>query len=41
MQNTNAELEAGFYFFSAYVLLSAIVVMLLGKMIKKAETSNA
>lgn len=41
MQNTDAELESGFYFFSAYVLLSSIVVMLLGKMLKKAGTSNA
>ena len=41
MENTKAELQEGFYYFSGYVLLSAIIVMLLGKMIKKAEISNA
>ncbi|MGC4102234.1 paraquat-inducible protein A [Ferruginibacter sp.] len=41
MQNTKASLESGFYFFSAYVLLSGIVVMLLGKFIRKPETSIA
>ncbi len=34
MENTKADLEAGFYFFSGYVLLSGIVAMLLGKMLK-------
>lgn len=41
MQNTRASLEAGFYYFSGYVLLSAVLVMLLGKMRRNAETSNA
>ena len=35
MQNTKAILEPGFYFFVAYVLLSSVIVMLLGKMLKK------
>jgi paraquat-inducible protein A len=41
MQSTKANLELGFYCFSAYVLLSGIVVMLVPKMIAKPETSNA
>lgn len=41
MQSTKANLEVGFYFFSAYVLLSGVVVMLLPKMIARPETSNA
>jgi paraquat-inducible protein A len=41
MQSTKANLEPGFYFFSAYVLLSGIVVMLMQKMIAKPGTSNA
>jgi uncharacterized paraquat-inducible protein A len=41
MENTQSNLEAGFYFFLAYVLLSGIVVTILGKIIKKSETSNA
>lgn len=41
MENTKSNLEPGFYFFTAYVLLSGIVVTLLGKIIKKSETSNA
>lgn len=41
MENTRSNLEPGFYFFSGYVLLSGIVAALLGKMIKKHETSNA
>ena len=41
MENTKAELEPGFYFFTGYVLLSAMVVALLGKMIKRHENSNA
>lgn len=35
MQNTRAGLEAGFYYFSGYVLLSGIIVFLLGKFLKK------
>ncbi len=41
MQSAKANLEAGFYSFSAYVLLSGVVVMLLPKMIARPETSNA
>ena len=40
MQNTNATVEAGFYYFSGYVLLSGIVSMLLGKIKSNAATSN-
>ena len=40
MQNTQAGLERGFYYFSVYVLLSSIIAMFLGKMMKKPETSN-
>jgi paraquat-inducible protein A len=40
MENTKANLEIGFYCFSAYVLLSSIIVVLLNKMIKMAATSN-
>lgn len=32
MDNTRANLEPGFYFFSGYVLLSAALAMLIGKM---------
>ena len=39
MENTKANLEAGFYFFSGYVLLSGIVAMLLGKMLKTTAAS--
>lgn len=41
MENTKANLEIGFYCFTAYVLLSAIIVVLLGKILKKPGTSNA
>lgn len=34
MENTNAYLESGFYYFSGYVLLSGVVVYLLGKFLK-------
>ena len=34
MQNTKAVLQAGFYFFSGYVLLSGILAILMGKMLK-------
>lgn len=40
MENTRAFLEPGFYYFSAYVLLSAVVSMLLGKMLKNPATTN-
>ncbi|GAB2818217.1 paraquat-inducible protein A [Ferruginibacter profundus] len=41
MENTKANLEIGFYCFTGYVILSAIIVLLSGKIIKKPETSNA
>lgn len=41
MQNTRAFLEPGFYYFSAYVLLSAAISMLLGKMLQNPATTNA
>jgi uncharacterized paraquat-inducible protein A len=41
MENTKANLEAGFFFFAGYVLLSSIVAALLRKLIKMPETSNA
>lgn len=34
MENTKAVLEPGFYYFSAYVLLSALISMFLQKMLK-------
>ncbi len=37
MQNTHASLEAGFYYFSGYVLLSGIVAMLLGKILSRSD----
>ncbi|MEI9958124.1 MAG: paraquat-inducible protein A [Ferruginibacter sp.] len=40
MSNVTAGLEVGFYCFSAYVLLSGIVAMLLGKILKNPETST-
>jgi paraquat-inducible protein A len=39
MKSTNAQLEAGFYYFSAYVLLSAVVSFLLGKMLNRPDPS--
>jgi paraquat-inducible protein A len=36
MQNTQAFLEPGFYYFSAYVLLSALISMGLKKMLKNS-----
>ena len=41
MENTKAVLLPGFYYFSGYVLLSAIVAMFSGKMMKNSETYNA
>jgi uncharacterized paraquat-inducible protein A len=40
MENTRANLEPGFYFFTGYVLLSAVVAILLTKLIKKPGNSN-
>ncbi len=41
MASTQAILQPGFYFFSSYVLLSGVIVMLLPKMITTPEISNA
>ena len=41
MQNTRAILEPGFYYFSGYVLLSGIVAMFTGKLLKNSVASNA
>ena len=41
MQNTTATLEPGFYYFTAYVLLSALIVSFLGRSVKMATPSNA
>ena len=37
MENTKATLEPGFYFFTGYVLLSSIIVMLVGKMVNSQK----
>ncbi len=37
MESTNATIEPGFYYFSGYVLLSAIIAMLLGRIIKNPK----
>jgi hypothetical protein len=34
MESTKAFLQPGFYYFSAYVILSGVVAMLCGKLIK-------
>ncbi|UEG50207.1 paraquat-inducible protein A [Ferruginibacter lapsinanis] len=41
MENINANLEPGFYFFSSYVLLSAIVTTLLGKIVGNQSPINS
>ena len=41
MKNTSATLEPGFYYFTAYVLLSAVIVSLLTVKPKIALSSNA
>ncbi len=41
MKSTSASLEPGFYYFSAYVLLSAFISYYLGKWLKSQATSNA
>ncbi len=41
MQNTRAILEPGFYYFSGYVLLSGIVAMFTGKLLRNSDASNA
>ena len=40
MQNTNATLEQGFYFFAGYVVLSGVIAMLLGQRFKNAGLVN-
>ena len=40
MQNTRAILQPGFYYFSGYVLLSAIVAMLSAKLIRNSTPNN-
>jgi len=41
MRNTRASLEPGFYYFTAYVLLSAVIVSLLNQSSKMPLSSNA
>jgi len=41
LQSTKATIEPGFYFFAAYVILSGIISMLLGKIIKDQSILNA
>jgi uncharacterized paraquat-inducible protein A len=41
MRNTTASLEPGFYYFTAYVLLSALIVALLNQLPKMPLSSNA
>ena len=41
MQNTNATLQPGFYFFSGYVILSGIVALLSEKLLSNSTTNNA
>ena len=41
MRNTSASLEPGFYYFTAYVLLSAVIVSLLNQSSKMPLSSNA
>jgi uncharacterized paraquat-inducible protein A len=41
MQNTSASLLHGFYFFARYVLLSALVSALPGKILQKQAAGNA
>lgn len=40
MKNTSAVLESGFYYFSVYVLLSSVIVVLLGKIIRLQPSNN-
>ncbi len=41
MENTKAVLLPGFYYFSAYVLLSAFLAFLMGRMLNNTATNNA
>ncbi len=41
MENTSAFLEPGFYYFSAYVLLSAGITVFLKKLIKSTDATKA
>jgi len=40
MENTKATILSGFYFFSAYVLLSAAIAFLLGRMLKNSGSQT-
>jgi uncharacterized paraquat-inducible protein A len=40
MQNTKAELLPGFYYFAAYVLVSATIAALLGKLMDRSASNN-
>ena len=40
MENTKAVLMSGFYYFSGYVLLSAVIAFLMGKMLKNSVNYN-
>ena len=40
MQNTSASLEPGFYYFSAYVVLSGVIAFCVGLMLKNGQTPN-
>jgi paraquat-inducible protein A len=41
MQNTKAALLPGFYYFAAYVLVSAVIAVLMGKFMAKPAANNA
>lgn len=41
MESTKATLQPGFYYFSGYVILSAIVAMLCGKFLSAGTSNNA
>jgi paraquat-inducible protein A len=41
MENTQAFIQPGFYFFAGYVILSGIVTMFCGKMLSNSATNNA
>jgi uncharacterized paraquat-inducible protein A len=41
MESTSATLQSGFYFFSAYVIVSGIVAMFCGKLLSNSATNNA
>jgi paraquat-inducible protein A len=41
MESTKANIEIGFYYFSAYVLLSAVITMLILKVVKPVDYNKA